>query len=146
MMAFGGLLGLSGVALPSVELGIAMSAVMLGALILGSIRLPLAAALLVVGFFAVFHGHAHGTEMTPGQSAILYSLGFVIATGLLLTAALAVSLRAAWTRIALRVGGSWIAAVGMLMLGWLLKGAGWLRPVPANHPSEKRLTREDERE
>ena len=52
----------------------------LGALVLGQVRLNLIAAVGVVAFFAVFHGHAHGTELEPGQNALLYSLGFVIAT------------------------------------------------------------------
>jgi urease accessory protein len=118
MMAFGGLLGLSGVELPAVELGIALSAVVLGALILGAVRLPLAAALLVVGFFAVFHGHAHGTEMTPGQSAILYSIGFVIATGLLHAAGIGVGLIHRWDagRVALRGAGSVVMAGGLFFL------------------------------
>ena len=118
MMAFGGLLGLSGVELPAVELGIALSAVVLGALILGSVRLPLAAALLVVAFFAVFHGHAHGTEMTPGQSAILYSIGFVIATGLLHAAGIGVGLIHRWDagRVALRGAGSVVMAGGLFFL------------------------------
>jgi urease accessory protein len=118
MMAFGGLLGLSGVELPAVELGIALSAVMLGALILGAVRLPLAAALLVVGFFAVFHGHAHGTEMTPGQSAILYSIGFVIATGLLHGLGIGIGLIQRWDagQIALRGAGSIVLAGGLFFL------------------------------
>jgi urease accessory protein len=118
MMAFGGLLGLTGVELPAVELGIALSAVALGALILGAIRLPLAAALLVVGFFAVFHGHAHGTEMTPGQSAILYSIGFVIATGLLHALGIGIGLIHRWDagRIALRGAGSIVMAGGLFSL------------------------------
>jgi len=118
MMALGGLLGLSGVELPAVELGIALSAVILGALILGAIRLPLAAALLVVGFFAVFHGHAHGTEMTPGQSAILYSIGFVIATGLLHAAGIGIGLIQRWSvgRVALRGAGAVVMAGGMFFL------------------------------
>jgi len=118
MMAFGGLLGLSGVELPAVELGIALSAVMLGALILGAVRLPLAAALLVVGFFAVFHGHAHGTEMTPGQSAILYSIGFVIATGLLHGLGIGIGLIQRWDagQIALRGAGSIVMAGGLFFL------------------------------
>jgi len=118
MMAFGGLLGLSGVELPAVELGIALSAVILGALILGAIRLPLAAALVVVGFFAVFHGHAHGTEMSPGQSAILYSIGFVIATGLLHAAGIGIGLIHRWDagRIALRGAGSVVMAGGLFFL------------------------------
>ena len=123
MMALGGLLGLSGVELPAVELGIALSAVILGALILGAIRLPLAAALLVVGFFAIFHGHAHGTEMTPGQSAILYSIGFVIATGLLHAAGIGIGLIQHWQigrwdagRVALRGAGAVVLAGGVFFL------------------------------
>lgn len=118
MMAFGGLLGLAGVELPAVELGIALSAVILGALILGAIRLPLAAALLVVGFFAVFHGHAHGTEMSPGQSAILYSIGFVIATGLLHATGIGIGLIQRWNagRVALRGAGFAVMAGGLFFL------------------------------
>jgi urease accessory protein len=118
MMAFGGLLGLSGVELPAVELAIALSAVILGALILGAIRLPLAAALLLVGFFAVFHGHAHGTEMTAGQSAILYSIGFVIATGLLHAAGIGIGLIHRWEpgRVALRGAGAVVMAGGVFFL------------------------------
>ena len=118
MMPFGGLLGLSGIELPAVELGIALSAVILGALILGAIRLPLAVALLIVGFFAIFHGHAHGTEMSPGQSAILYSIGFVIATGLLHAAGIGMGLIQRWNagRIALRRAGSVVMAGGLFFL------------------------------
>jgi urease accessory protein len=118
MMAFGGLLGLIGIGLPGVELGIALSAVVLGALIFGAIRLPLAAALLVVAFFAVFHGHAHGTEMSAGQSAILYSLGFVMATGLLHAVGIAIGLIHRWDagRVALRAAGSVVLAGGLFFL------------------------------
>jgi urease accessory protein len=118
MMAFGGLLGLMGIGLPGVELGIALSAVVLGALILGAIRLPLAAALLVVAFFAVFHGHAHGTEMSAGQSAILYSLGFVIATGLLHAVGIAIGLIQRWDLggQALRGAGALVMATGLYFL------------------------------
>jgi urease accessory protein len=118
MMAFGGLLGLTGVELPAVELGIALSAVILGALILGTIRVPIAAALFIVGFFAVFHGHAHGTEMTAGQSAILYSIGFVIATGLLHALGIGIGLIERWQvgRVALRGAGSVVMAGGLFFL------------------------------
>ena len=118
MMAFGGLLGLSGIELPAVELGIALSAVILGALILGAIRLPIALALLIVGFFAIFHGHAHGAEMSPGQSAILYSIGFVIATGLLHAAGIGVGLIHRWDtgRVALRGAGAVVMAGGAFFL------------------------------
>ncbi|MFU0505608.1 HupE/UreJ family protein [Pseudaminobacter sp. NGMCC 1.201702] len=82
-MAAGGMLGLLGIPLPWVEIGIAVSSVVLGLLILKDMRLSLAIAIPLVMVFALFHGHAHGTELSPGADAVLYSLGFVIATGLL---------------------------------------------------------------
>lgn len=82
-MAAGGMLGLVGIPLPAVEIGIAVSSLVLGLLILGNMRMSLAIAIPLVMVFAVFHGHAHGTELSPGADAVLYSLGFVIATGLL---------------------------------------------------------------
>lgn len=82
-MAAGGMLGLLGIPLPWVEIGIAVSSVVLGLLILSNMRPSLAVAIPLVMIFAIFHGHAHGTELAPGADAVLYSLGFVIATGLL---------------------------------------------------------------
>lgn len=82
-MAAGGMLGLLGIPLPWVEIGIAVSSVVFGLLILANARLSLAVAIPLVMVFALFHGHAHGTELSPGTDAVLYSLGFVIATGLL---------------------------------------------------------------
>ena len=81
VMALGGFLGLIGVPVPGVEVGIAVSALVLGMAILLQWRPPLAAALFVVCVFAIFHGHAHGTELPPGESGLLYSMGFVAATG-----------------------------------------------------------------
>lgn len=83
VMAAGGMLGLLGIPLPAVEIGIAVSSIVLGCFILGNIRMSLAIAIPLVMIFALFHGHAHGTELSPGSDAVLYSLGFVIATGLL---------------------------------------------------------------
>ena len=83
VMAFGGMLGLMGVPLPGIEYGIAASAILLGIAVMFELRPPLAIAAIVVGIFAIFHGHAHGTELPPGQSGLLYSMGFVIATGCL---------------------------------------------------------------
>ena len=76
VMAFGGLMGLLGFPLPGVEIGIAVSAVVLGALVLAGVRPPLWLAALIVAFFAIFHGHAHGRELPEGTSALLYSLGY----------------------------------------------------------------------
>ena len=118
MMAFGGMLGLMGMPLPGVEVGIAVSALVLGGLILGQVRLGLPAALALVAFFAVFHGHAHGTELSPGENAMLYSLGFVIATGLLHAAGIGIGLIHRWDfgRVALRGAGFAIMAGGMFFL------------------------------
>jgi urease accessory protein len=118
MMAFGGMLGLLGIPVPGVEVGIALSAVILGALILGEARLPLAGAVLVMAFFAIFHGHAHGTELMPGQNAMLYSLGFVIATGTLHAVGIGIGLVHRWKagRLALRGAGSLVLAGGLFFL------------------------------
>ncbi|MCB1186706.1 HupE/UreJ family protein [bacterium] len=83
VMAFGGFLGLIGVPIPGIEIGIALSAVVLGIMVLGKFSPPLWVALLLVAVFAVFHGHAHGTELPEGGNGMLYSIGFVISTGLL---------------------------------------------------------------
>ena len=78
-------MGLLGVPLPWVEIGIAVSSIVLGLFILTDVRISLAIAIPLVTIFALFHGHAHGTELSPGADAVLYSAGFVISTGLLHT-------------------------------------------------------------
>ena len=83
VMAMGGFLGLIGVTLPGYEIGIALSGIALGAAVLFVMRPPLAVALIVVAVFAVFHGYAHGTELPTGADGLVYSIGFVIGTGLL---------------------------------------------------------------
>jgi len=83
VMAFGGALGVIGVELPYVEVGIALSAVVLGLMIAFAVNPPLQLAAIIVAVFAIFHGHAHGTELPGAASPVAYSLGFVLATGLL---------------------------------------------------------------
>ena len=83
MMAAGGALGFYGVNLPFIEVGIALSVVVLGAVVALQANLPLAAAMGLVGLFAIFHGHAHGAEMPMDVSAAGYGAGFLIATALL---------------------------------------------------------------
>jgi len=68
MMVVGAALGIAGVALPHVEIGIAFSVVALGAMVAFQWKFPLAVAALVVGLFAIFHGHAHGAEMPDSIS------------------------------------------------------------------------------
>jgi len=118
VMAFGGFLGLLGVPLPGVEVGIAVSAILLGAMVAREARPPLWLAASVVAFFAVFHGHAHGTELPAGQSGLLYSVGFVICTGCLHATGIAIGLvhRWGWGRVALRAAGVVVAAGGVFFL------------------------------
>ncbi len=118
VMAFGGFLGLLAVPLPGVEIAIAASAILLGVMVAWEARPPLWLAAVVVAFFAVFHGHAHGTELPAGESGLLYSVGFVVATGCLHAAGITIGLihRWAWGRIALRIAGAAVAAAGMFFL------------------------------
>lgn len=118
MMAVGGFMGLIGIPLPGVEVGIALSAIVLGAMVVGKVRPPLWAASILVGIFAIFHGHAHGTELPEGASGLLYSLGFVISTGLLHAAGIGLGLVHRWEpgKVAIRVAGAVIIAGGVLFL------------------------------
>jgi urease accessory protein len=118
VMAFGGMLGLVGVALPGIEVGIALSGVLLGLAVLAEWRPPLWVAAVVVGFFAVFHGHAHGTELPQGASGALYSMGFVIATGSLHAAGIGIGVihRWGWGRVVLRGAGALVALAGCVFL------------------------------
>jgi urease accessory protein len=83
MMAVGGAFGVAGLGVPFVETGIGLSVVALGAIIAFRVGLPLPFAMAVVGFFALFHGHAHGAEMPRSASGLAYGFGFVAATGVL---------------------------------------------------------------
>ena len=118
VMAAGGMLGLMGVPLPGTEIGIALSAIMLGAAVMLEVRPPLSIAAILVGVFAIFHGHAHGTELPAGQSALLYSMGFVIATGCLHAVGIGIGTvhRWGWGQKALRVAGSLVAVGGAFFL------------------------------
>ncbi|MFI5315743.1 MAG: HupE/UreJ family protein [Myxococcota bacterium] len=118
VMALGGMLGLLGVPLPGVECGIAASALMLGGAVTFEVRPPLPVAAALVGVFAIFHGHAHGAELPPGQSALLYSIGFVVATGCLHALGIAIGTvhRFAWGRTLLRVAGAGVATGGVFFL------------------------------
>jgi urease accessory protein len=125
VMAFGGMLGLMGVPLPGTEIGIALSAIGLGAMVAAEARPPLWIAATLVGFFAIFHGHAHGTELPPDESGVLYSMGFVIATGLLHLVGIAIGLIHRWKagQAALRLGGAGVAIAGCVFLWAALQGA-----------------------
>ena len=83
VMALGGVSGAAGISLPFVEIAIALSVVIFGLMIFSGMAPPVPAALALVGIFAIFHGHAHGTEMPVDGSGMLYGMGFMVATALL---------------------------------------------------------------
>lgn len=92
VMAVGAVLAMVGLPLPPVELGIALSVLLLGSAIAGAVRAPIWMASVVVGAFAVFHGYAHGKELPSLADPIAYSVGFVLATGLLHVGGIAIGL------------------------------------------------------
>ena len=122
VMAFGGVLGILGVPLPGVEIGIAVSAAILGMMVALAARPPLWVAAAIVGAFAICHGYAHGAELPPGVDAVAYSAGFVVATGALHLCGIAFGLlaRRPMGRIAVRTAGGVIAVAGLVFLGRLL--------------------------
>lgn len=114
-MLAGGALALSGVELPMVETMIALSVVALGVLVAANVRVVAGVGMAVAAAFAVFHGHAHGSELPAGLSAAGYAAGFALATALLHLAGIGVAtlaVRLASTR-AVRWAGAATAAAGL---------------------------------
>ncbi|AHM03534.1 HupE-UreJ family metal transporter [Roseibacterium elongatum DSM 19469] len=118
VMALGGAFGVAGVPLPAVEAGIALSGVVLGLLIAFAVRAPIWVAAVIVGVFAIFHGHAHGTELPQAFSPYGYAVGFVVGTGLLHMVGIGFGFLTASQagRIAVRGAGGVIALVGAAFL------------------------------
>jgi urease accessory protein len=124
VMALGGVAGILGLPIPPVELGITASVIVLGAMIALDRHPPLAVAALLVAFFAVFHGYAHGTEL-PGQTgAVAYSAGFVLATGLIHLTGIGIGLvvKLPHGLRLLRLGGTAIALTGLWLAWQVLPG------------------------
>ena len=122
VMAFGGALGVMGIAIPSIETGIAVSAIVLGAMVAFAVRPPLWVAAVLVGVFAIFHGHAHGTELPGAANPLAYSAGFVISTGMLHLSGIAFGLLVRWPagRVAVRTCGVIISLAGVGFLTGLI--------------------------
>ncbi|MDP4301092.1 HupE/UreJ family protein [Leptothrix discophora] len=118
VMALGGALGVAGVPLPGVEIGIAASAIAVGGAVALAWRAPIGLAAVVVGAFAVFHGHAHGTELPQAAHAVAFSAGFVVATGLLHLAGIALGLLVRWPAgtWVVRASGGAISLAGLFFL------------------------------
>lgn len=118
VMAFGGALGVAGVPIPYIETGIALSGLMLGFAVAFAIRPPIWIAAIIVGAFAIFHGHAHGTELPSAANPLIFSIGFVIGTGLLHLAGIIIGelTRWSWGIYVVRAGGGVIACIGLAFL------------------------------
>jgi urease accessory protein len=115
VMAFGGALGVLNIPVPSVEVGIAVSAIILGAMVALAARPPIWVAAVLVGVFAIFHGHAHGTELPGAANPFSYSIGFVLSTGLLHLCGIGFGLLVRWPvgQILVRAGGGVISLAGI---------------------------------
>ena len=102
------------------------SLVILGGLVAVNPALPPAAVATLAGVYGIIHGLLNGSALTAINAGLptLAGVSLTVLIISLLCSAFIVSLQAAWTRIAVRIAGSWIAAVGMLMLGWLVQGSG----------------------
>lgn len=117
MMAVGAAAGFAGIKLPFVEAAILTSVFVIGGLIIGAVRLPVAWAMAVVGLFAVFHGYAHALE-APSAGAGSYILGFLTATALLQAIGFAIGwvVHRAVGDVALRALGGALLATGAIVL------------------------------
>jgi urease accessory protein len=126
VMAFGGVLGVLGIPLPVPELVIACSALMLGGAVALRLRVPLLTASALVAVFAIFHGHAHGTELPTASDPLAYGIGFVVATGLLHLCGIGIGTLSRWPLgdRAIQGLGAVIAALGGY---FLLSGLGIAR-------------------
>jgi urease accessory protein len=121
MMALGGALGMAGIGIPFVEIGIALSVVVLGAAVALRAEMPVVAAMALVGLFAICHGYVHGAEISDTVSGFEYGIGFVLAAALLHVAGIGLGLaiermsanRAA--RVAQLTGGG-MAVAGVVLL------------------------------
>ncbi len=102
-----------------------LSFVILGALVAIDPKLPPVAVTALTGLYGALHGLLNGSALGVIGAGPLSLFGIVVTVLIiaLLVSAAVVSLRAAWTRVAVRVAGSWVAAVGMLMFGWMIRGA-----------------------
>jgi urease accessory protein len=119
VMLIGGILGMQDIPLFSVELGIAFSVFALGISLAAEKKLPALLAMAFVGFFALFHGHAHGAEMPSLAQPVNYALGFVTGTALIHVSGVLVGLISQQTpkgTEVLRFAGAGIAGIGFHLL------------------------------
>ena len=125
VVAVAGVLGMAGAELPYVEIGIRISVIVLGTAIALQLNIPTLAAMGLVGFLAIFHGHAHGMEMPESASGFVYGVGFVCATALLLAVGIGLGLTIcyagqAYGRRIVQVGGGAMAIAGVAVLAGIM--------------------------
>ena len=118
VMAAGAGLGIVGVPLPWVEIGIAVSVVVLGSMVALALKPSLAVSIALIGLFALLHGHSHGAELPQASSPVAYTAGFLIATATLHAVGLTIGSTSRWplARIGVRAAGAAIAAIGVVLL------------------------------
>jgi len=121
VMLLGFVAALSGVSLPYVEPVILASVIVLGLFVAMAFHASTLTAALIVGFFAFFHGYAHGGEI--GSAAFLsYGAGFALATALLHTAGIGLGLAAGHMlkgrtgQIVMRMAGGFAALSGLYLM------------------------------
>ncbi len=118
--------GVLGLACPTATPGTLLTTVsflVLGGLVAADARLRAGAVVVIALVVGALHGFLNGSAMAQAKLGFQGLAGIVsmLFAGVALVSALVVALRAAWTRIAVRVAGSWIAAAGLLQLGWSLR-------------------------
>jgi urease accessory protein len=119
VMTIGSIMGGHNIPIPLVESGIALSVIALGIALAADKNMATAWAMLFVSFFAIFHGHAHGTEMPDVGNPITYGIGFILGTAIIHLAGVLVgvmSKRIPKGPVVLRVSGAAIAIIGVTML------------------------------
>jgi urease accessory protein len=120
----GGLTGLEATAASAHPVVSAFWFMLLGGLLAADAKLSLRMTTALAALLGLYHGYLNGTGLglSGTSAAVLIGLIFAVFVLVALAAALVVQLRASWARIAVRVVGSWIAASGLLMLGWAGRG------------------------
>ncbi len=114
-LVIGGALGLAGIPLVQVEGAIALSVLALGLAIAARARLPMLVAMAMVGFFAIFHGHAHGAEIPRLAEPAAYVAGFALASAALHLTGVAIGLLGRRTQLRALLGAG-VAGVGLHMV------------------------------
>lgn len=117
VMALGAALAMAGLRVPFTEEGIMLSLLVFGILIAVAARFPLAASMAIVGLFAFFHGHSHGTEMPVNAVGLAYGAGFALATAALHATGIGMGLLAEKLakRPVVRFAGAAIAVAGVCL-------------------------------